>query len=205
MKKEDLKTIVSISIAIASTIAIVYLFVLNKSVELSNLIRGVSFGLSITTIFWTFYFSYGWKWPLLNSIFYRPDLNGTWSGELISDWKSENGDSIPPITFYIVIRQSFLRIHFTTFTKSFVGTSYSETFSLKKHTGLKNVSYLYRKDTSQNNCEVLHEGATELRLIEAESKILQGKYWSNKKTNGSIKVTWVSKQHLDSFDQAIKL
>lgn len=205
MKKEELKILVSISIAIASLIAITYLFSINRSIDSKNILRSVSFGITGATLFWTFYFSFGWKWPILKLIFFRPDLNGTWSGEIISDWKDENQKLVPPIVFHLVVRQSFLRIHFTTFTEGFVGVSYSETFSLRKHTGLKNISYLYRKDTSQNNNEILQEGATELRLIEGNKRILQGKYWSSRKTNGTIKVIWMSKEHADSFEEAIKL
>jgi len=205
MKKEEIKLLVSISIIISALIATIYLTIIGKPIELKTFIRSVSFGLTGTTFFWTFYFSFGWKWPLFRLIFYRPNLNGTWSGELNSDWKGNNNVPIGPIEFKLVIRQSFLRIHFTSFTKDFVGVSYSETFNLKKHTGLKNISYLYRKDTSQKNNEQMQDGGTELRLIEGENSILQGKFWSSSKTNGTIKVVWISKKHSDSFDEAQKL
>lgn len=205
MKKEELKIIVSISIGLALILAILYLTYNKLELNLENGIRATSLGLSATTLFWTFHFSWGWKLPLLNKIFYRPNLNGTWCGELVSDWKDESGNTIAPKEFFIVIRQSFLKIHFTTFTDNFVGVSYSETFYLSKDRGLKNVAYLFRKDTSQNNDEILREGATELRLIEANLNRLEGKYWSNRKTNGTIKVEFVKNIHVDSFEEALKL
>ena len=186
MKKDELKLIVTISIAIATVIGVTYMISLNKTFNISNGLKAISFGITSTTLFWAFYFSYGWKFWAFNKIFYRPNLSGTWSGILKSDWKNENGEKIGDIEFYIVIRQSFLRIHFTTFTDSFIGTSYSETLSLKKETGLKNVAYLYRKETSQDDDEFLQEGATELRLINSNPRKLEGKYWSNQKTNGKI-------------------
>ncbi len=202
MKKDELKLIMTISITMAVVIGCIYIIILNKKLDLFNIIRAISFGITITTFFWTFYFSYGWKLFLLNRIFYRPNLNGTWSGVLKSDWKNKNGEKIGDIEFYIVIRQSFLRIHFTTFTKSFIGTSYSETLSLKKETGLKNVAYLYRKESSQDDNEILQEGATELRLINSEPRKLEGKYWSNQKTKGKINVTFISENIVDSFNDA---
>lgn len=156
-------------------------------------------------MFWAFHFSLGWKLPLLNKIFYRPNLNGTWYGVLTSDWKDENDKTIEPKDFFIVIRQSFLNIHFTTFTDNFVGVSYSETFYLSKDRGIKNVAYLFRKDTSQNNDEILREGATDLRLIEATENRLEGIFWSNTKTNGTIKVKFLKDIHVDSFEEALKL
>ncbi|WP_339880794.1 hypothetical protein [uncultured Algoriphagus sp.] len=204
MKKEELNLIVTISIALAVFIGVVQIVLLEKEFILSEGVRAISFGLTITTFFWTFYFAFGWRLWGLDKIFYRPNLNGTWSGILKSDWRNEHGEKVGDIEFYIVIRQSFLRIHFTTFTDSFIGTSYSETFTLKKETGLKNVAYLYRKETSQDDDKVLQEGATELRLIESKPRRLEGKYWSNHKTNGKIEVSFLCNDIVDSYFEAKK-
>ncbi len=205
MKKDELKLIITISVGMSATFAIAYLLFMDRGLAPSSVLRGLNAGLSVTTIFWVFYFSYGWKIPLLKEIFYRPDINGTWSGSLESDWIDESGKRIEPLKFHIVIRQSFLRIHFTTFTEGFTGVSYSETFTLNKEKGVKNIAYLFRKDTTQNHDKSVQEGATELKLIEGKPSILQGKYWSSRKTNGKIVVEFISRAHVDSFEQAIKL
>ncbi|WP_289058599.1 hypothetical protein [uncultured Flavobacterium sp.] len=202
MKKDELKLVVTISIALTTIIGVIYIVALKKEINLQECFRAISFGLTSVTAFWTFHFSFGWKIWGLKNIFYRPDLNGTWSGVLKSDYIDEKGNRPGDIEFFIVIRQSFLRIHFTTYTKSFIGISYSETISLKKETGLKNVSYLYRKETSQHDNTFLQEGAAELRLIESKTRKLKGKYWSNQKTNGQIEVKFISKKTVDSFDDA---
>lgn len=203
MRKEEIKLIVYLSIALASILTLTYLVCFSTKIELITIFRGVSFSITAVTFFWTFYFSYGWTfWPF-NKLFYRPNINGTWAGTLISDYKGENGKGVPPIEFYIVVRQSFIRIHFTTLTKDFVGLSYAETFSLDKDTGLKNIAYLYRKDSSQLDDNILREGATELRLIlSKDEKRLKGKYWSNTKTQGSISVIFLNCQKVDSFEHA---
>jgi len=205
MKKDELNKFIYISIAFSACMALGYITYYNK-VDLETFIRGVSLSITIITFFWSFYFLYGWKWWLLRKIFYRPNLNGTWQGNFVSDWGKNEGEMGDPNDFFIVIRQNFLRIHFTTYTKTFIGYSYSETLNLKKETGLKNVSYLYRKDTSQSNDDNLREGATELRLIinEAnESKKLEGKFWTNTRTQGKISVSFLTDDHLDSFDCVI--
>lgn len=206
LKKEELKNIVFISIAFSAIIAVIYLYFLSTEFTLSYIARAVSFGITLTTLFWTYYFSKGWKWKISNWVFYRPNINGTWAGTIISDYIDESGKKVPPIEFYIVIRQSFIKIHFTTFTKNFVGVSYAETFALNEDKGLKNVAYLYKKDSTQSNDEHLREGATELRLvIDKKEKILEGKYWSNTKTQGTVSVTLISKTHVDSFNNAKKI
>jgi hypothetical protein len=207
MKKEELKLIVYISIAFAAVLTLIYLAIFAATdFELIKVYRGVSFSITCVLFFWTFYFTYGWKLPGLQSLFYRPNLNGTWAGKLVSDWKDEQGQGVPPIDFVIVIRQSFIRIHFTTFTQNFIGLSYAETFILDKDSGIKTVAYLYRKDTSQMNDDSLREGATELRLIlSTDEKRLEGKYWSNIKTQGTISVKFLQDKHVDSYEYALKL
>jgi hypothetical protein len=206
LKKEELKNIVFISIALAAIIAVLYLFILGSELRIPFIVRAVSFGITVTTLFWTYYFTKGWKWKISNWIFYRPNINGTWSGTIISDYVDDNGNKVPSIEFYLVVRQSFIRIHFTTFTKDFVGVSYAETFALNEDKGLKNVAYLYKKDSTQSNDEHLREGATELRLIIGkDEKKLEGKYWSNTKTQGTVSVTLISEEQVDSFINAQKL
>jgi hypothetical protein len=205
MKKSEIKLIITISIALATILGVSYILISNQEFNLKNGLKALSFGISVCTFFWTFYFSFGWKIWGFRKIFYQPNLNGTWGGILKSDWKNEKGEGIDDIEFYIIIRQSFLRIHFTTFTSSFIGLSYSETFSLDKDIGLKNVAYLYRKETSYDEDEYLQEGATELRFIESTNKILEGKYWSNRKTNGKIMVSYISNKKIDSFSDAQNL
>ncbi|WP_420572262.1 hypothetical protein [Kordia sp.] len=205
MKKEELKLLITISIILSIVVSILYIIVLKKEFNLEESIRAISFGISTTTIFWTFFFSIGWKVWGFRKIFYRPNINGTWGGILKSNWKDKDHKVIGDIEFYIIIRQSFLSIHFTTFTKSFTGTSYSETFSLQKEKGLKNVAYLYRKETSQEDDKVLQEGAAELKLIDSKVRKLQGKYWSNRKTKGKINVCFISKSTVDSFEDAKSL
>jgi hypothetical protein len=205
MKKDELKLIISISVALSAIFAFVYIIFNGSVFEVSSIFRALSSGLSLTTLFWVFYFSYGWKIPIFKEVFYRPDLNGTWCGTLESDWKNAEGNPIEPKKFHIVIRQNFLQIHFTTFTDGFVGVSYSETFTLNKDKGIKNIAYLFRKDTTQDHDDSVQEGATELKLIEGGDMILQGKYWSSRKTNGKIDVIFVSRKHVDSFEEGRKL
>lgn len=205
MNKDNFTTLIQSSIIISATVTLFYILYQND-LKLSVFIKGVSMSITITTLFWTFYFTYGWKLRYIGTLFYRPNLNGTWKGYITSDWRNENGDTIEPKEIFIVIRQSFIRIHFTTLTDTFVGSSYSETLNLKKAIGLKNVVYLYRKETSQKNDEDLREGATELRLIVGENcKQLNGKYWTNTKTQGTIEVQHVSNEYVDSYKFAKEL
>lgn len=199
MEKNEINILIRISILLACVLGFLYLLINKLDFNFTNSIKAFSASATLIILFWGFYFEWGWKWPLLSKIFYRPNLNGTWKGELFSDWKDEEGNGVKPIKFFIVIRQNFLRINFTTFTNNYIGKSYSERLILDKERGIKNVAYLYRKETSQisdNN----NEGASELRVIESNILKMRGKYWSNIKTNGEIDVSFFVKRHFDSYE-----
>ena len=48
-------------------------------------------------------------------------------------------------------------------------------------------------------------GATELRLIESNPNRFEGKYWSNIKTNGTLKLKFLSKKIVDSYEDGLNL
>jgi hypothetical protein len=205
MKKNELNIIVTISIFSAIIIGIMYLWLISPILDVKNGFRAISSGVTFVTFFWGLYFKWGWKMFGLKSLFYRPNLNGTWAGEIISDWVDKNGKIIKPKTIFIVVRQNFLTVNITTFTDNFIGKSYSETLTLNKFRGVKNLAYLYRKETSYSGDNKNNEGATELRLIESDVMKLEGKYWSNIKTNGSLKLNFISEKKVDSYEDALKL
>ena len=206
MNRKEIKLLILISVLSSIALAILYLKCLNQTFDLKNVMKASSASLTLISAFWTGYFTWFWKWPLLKKIFYRPNVNGTWSGQIFSDWIDTNtGKETAPKDFYVVIRQSFLRIHLTTFTESFVGVSYSENFNLSKEKGLKHISYLYRKDTSITTSGNDHDGGAEIRLIESLTNELKGRYWTSQKTNGKISLVFISNTHVDSFIDAAKL
>ncbi len=203
MNKDEIKQIINISIIMAFSIVLVDIFLFSIPIKIFPLLKSISKGISIASIFWVFYISLGWRLPIFSNIFYRPNVNGTWVGEILSDFSDKNGKASPPITIAITIRQNFLRVHFTTFTKEAISVSYSETFRLNKEEGIKNLTYMYSKDTSQSLSANSQEGATELRLVIVDNKKeLKGKYFSNLKTNGTIHVNFISRKYSDSFIHA---
>lgn len=202
MEEHELTRIVQISVIGACSIAAMGLLLTNANPFTLATVRWISGGLTSITLFWAVFFRWGWKWPLLKRIFPKPDLNGTWFGTLTSDWTDENGNGIPPLEFAIVLRQSFLYIHATTFTDKFIARSYAESLVLETTRGIKLLAYLYAQDTTSPGEENNREGAAELRVIESTPPVLEGRYWSNSKTNGRIKVSRVSMDYAEEFETA---
>ncbi|MBD2168471.1 hypothetical protein H6G04_29250 [Calothrix membranacea FACHB-236] len=203
MSQDELTRIIQISVVGALAVGLVYVYVQKLSLLSFSALGGFSTGLSVVTLFWVFYFRWGWRWPILSKLFNKPDLNGTWLGTLTSDWKDPNGRGVEPKDFVIVVRQSFLYLHFVTFTDSFIAFSYAERFWTDAERGIKKVVYLYGQDCTTLGEEGNREGATELRVEGEPPLCLIGRYWSNTKTNGRIEVRRISKKHVDSFAEAI--
>lgn len=205
MQYRQIKWIIQISVIATLTIGVACALLTKIEVFSFDAVRYFTGGLTCVTIFWTFYFQWGWKFPLLKFLFNQPNINGTWIGKLKTDWIDQNGKSIAPKDFVIVVRQTLLEINFTTFTNQFVARSYAETFIVDKVRGIKQIAYLYRQDNTCIDDEDNRVGATELRLVEDSTQKMLGKYWSNSKTNGEIEVTRISKQHVDSFCEGMEL
>lgn len=202
MKKEELYNIARVSISIASVIAILYLSVSGKP-TLKEILRGVSFGVTTATTFWLLYNNWLWKFIPFNKLINRPNLNGTWKGVLVSDWKNDNGEGVPPKEIFIVIRQNFLNLHITSFTDNFMGVSYVESLLIDKEKGVKKVIYIYKKETSDLGKQESNEGTCELRIIQNDKR-LEGKYWTNIKTNGVLKLEKLLDSHIETYSEGVK-
>ncbi|WP_373514049.1 hypothetical protein [Persicitalea sp.] len=205
MKKEELDSLIKIS-AYSAILLTLLLLLLNDSIEeLSTIFRAVTTSVSIVVLFWGLYFKWLWKYCPFKYLLYRPNISGTWKGILASDWKDKNGLLIQPKIFFIVIRQNFLDTNITTFTDNFIGVSYAENLLLNDARGEKKLTYLYRKDTADVGIQESNEGACELRINERQPMNMEGRYWSNIKTKGIIKVIKLSDDIIISFQEGLTL
>ena len=123
MEYQQIERIIQISVVSTFIIGVTCAFLTDVEVFSFDAVHYFTGGLTCISIFWAFYFQWGWKMPLLKFLFNRPNINGTWIGKLTTDWTDRNGKSIAPKDFVIVVRQTLLEIHFTTFTNQFVAKS----------------------------------------------------------------------------------
>jgi hypothetical protein len=205
MGESELKRLIQISVIAACLLAILGILISKAEPFSFATSRWISSALTWVTLFWAFFFRWGWKLHVLRQIFPKPNINGTWVGTLTSDWKDAKGNTVGPLDFVIVIRQSFLHIHATTFTSSFVARTYAESLILDADRGIKEFVYLYAQDSTTPGEENNREGAAELRIVESDTTKLTGRYWSNAKTNGRVEVERVSLKHAEDFQSAMAM
>jgi hypothetical protein len=145
-----------------------------------------------------------WRWRYLHPWFVStPNLHGTWSGQLVSDWKREDGSHIPPIDVYLVVRQtlSTISIRLLTAESSSVllgGTVTREVDGVERVMGI----YLNTPDILRRNGSPIHHGGMMLQVQSHPPARLEGEYWTDRGTKGSLCFTARSDKLLQSFGEA---
>ncbi|MBP6858991.1 MAG: hypothetical protein KBC33_04165, partial [Candidatus Pacebacteria bacterium] len=98
-----------------------------STLDLWTAVKQIPQAISIYVIIGIIFTKWLWRLKFLQSWLIKiPDLQGTWRGELKSDWiDPKTGKGIDPIPMVLVIRQTFSSIKCTLMTKE--STSYSTT------------------------------------------------------------------------------
>ena len=159
---------------------------------------------TLLTLWWIFYFKYGWKIWGLRKILYKVNLIGTWYGSYESyDAKKENlskGDIV------LRINQDYLNISIISFTKKYINYSYSEELKYEEKSDTHGIIYVYsQRENAPFDLEA-RNGTSDLRVIKNKNIYrLEGDFWTILGSKGKIKVTRVSKHRVDSFADGKKL
>ncbi len=145
-----------------------------------------------------------WKLSWLQGWFVGvPNLNGTWKGELVSSWiDPKTGQGIAPIEAYLCIRQTFSEVHVRLMTKESASSILSGAFasdnSIKQLVGVyRNVPNVLIRDRS-----AIHHGGIMLNILVDEKATLDGQYWTDRGSKGSMRFSARSSMHFDAYERA---
>ncbi len=157
----------------------------------------VAVGLLFTKLLWRSSLIQGWLIKV-------PDLQGTWRGELISDYVDPaTGTTVPPIPVVLVIRQTFSSIRSTMMTSE--STSYSTTAAIDRAPGTDELylTYCYTNRSRETIRErsPIHDGAAVLKIIREPGRSLEGGYWTSRKTKGDMVLRFESKKLAEKFTE----
>lgn len=148
-----------------------------------------------------------WRRQLFKGWLVRlPDLEGTWEGTLQSTWISpETNQGIPPLRMILVIRQNFSSISCTMFTKESDSFSRAAQIVVEEDTGAVTLSYNYtnRSKATIRDRSPIHDGAAHLKIVMVPSPMLEGEYWTGRRTTGQMKLHFSSRKLLESFPDNI--
>jgi hypothetical protein len=153
---------------------------------------------SVTIFFWEHWM---WAWrvfrPWLNT---RPDLRGTWKGQLLSNWADpQTGHRSGPIEAYLVVRQTYSSISVQLFSLQSISASLSASIVTEAE-GLRTLFVTYRNVPSVllREDSPIHYGGMMLLALGVPAIKLDGEYWTDRRTKGAV--TFLSRVKLVAQD-----
>lgn len=169
-----------------------------------GLLRPLSVVVSVVVLLSLAFELWLWKLPFLHDWFVkRPVIEGTWRAELRSDWRDEAGAGIPPVDAYMVVRQTLLNLSLRLLTaessSSLVGAEI-----VRSADGMYCVSGVYRNEPrfQGRNHSPIHYGAVWLQVVQEPVRMIEGHYWTDRKTAGELRLTDNQKQKFQTFESA---
>ena len=141
-----------------------------------------------------------WLWRL--RIFRRwlvitPDLQGTWKGTLKSTWTDPDVEQkIAPKDVTLVIKQTLLTISCVMYTDESKSFSNAAQINKDNEHDFFELSYNFTNFPEANirDRSPIHNGAAILKIIDEPKRVLEGEYWTSRKTTGDIRLEFFSKK-----------
>jgi hypothetical protein len=148
---------------------------------------------------------WAWRWQWLHPWFVStPVLRGTWRGVIVSTWvDSTTGQRVPPIEAYAAITQTASTIQIRMMTaeseSQLLGASI-----VRDDDGLPQLFGTYRNTPRQEvrHRSQIHHGGLFLNIHGDPPRLLEGQYWTDRNTTGSLTFEERSRNILMRFDDA---
>jgi len=151
--------------------------------------------------------NYIWAWKIFNGWYVkRPDIRGTWLVELQSNWiDPETNEGIPTIKAFIVVRQTLTSLSFRLMTKESKSKSIAYNIEIQEEDTLFKLVGIYRNEPNINLQGIrseIHHGSFSLDIHGNPVEELEGFYWTDRGTKGTMKLTNRTEKLYDTFEQA---
>jgi hypothetical protein len=149
-----------------------------------------------------FFMKWGWRCKWLQGwLVPFPNLNGTWRGQIQTNWKDAQGKTPGAIPVILTINQSFMRISCVMRTAEMESHSYVEGFSIDRERQVRHLCYSYTSKPKANlrGRSTPHDGTILFNIIGKPIQKLEGEYWTQRETIGTITLTFLTKRLLDEF------
>lgn len=199
------KTYISSFIGLIIIIWLAALWFQGTPVFSIDFVRPFGIVVSIVSLVVTIFYKYAWAWRLFQGWFVkRPDIRGTWKVELSSSWVNPNTKKESKITGYAVVRQTLSSLSLRLLTKE----SYSKLVIHNIEEEEDNVFRLFATYRNEPKIELqgkrsdIHYGSMLLNIYGKPANKLEGHYWTDRMTRGSIKFYERRKKIVETFDQA---
>lgn len=149
-----------------------------------------------------FFMKWGWRWKWLQGwLVPFPDLNGTWQGQIQTSWKDAQDETPGPIPVILTINQTFGWISCVMRTAEMESHSSVEGFCIDKERQIRQLCYTYtsKPKTSLRDRSTPHDGTMLFNIIGKPVDKLEGEYWTQRQTTGTVTLTFRTKELLDEI------
>ncbi|MGV3574623.1 MAG: hypothetical protein ACO1O4_05720 [Devosia sp.] len=197
---------------VALSVAVWLITLLIYDVPLSwELLKPFGTTVTVVTLASIFFDKFAWKWPVINWwMVRRPPLAGTWRTELKSSYKDTATGKNVEKTVYVVINQTLLSLSVRMYTDKAKSFSISQNITMSESDNLFELAIVYQnvpdieyRQTAGDSH--IHYGALHLTDIKRDAKELSGPYWTDRGTNGRLRLVEHHSAIATSFDEAASL
>jgi len=148
-----------------------------------------------------------WKLPWVNGWFAkRPVLRGTWEVKLQTEWKDPETGEVPgPNLCYMAVRQTFSALSMRLMTKESSSELLAERI-VQAEDGVFRILGVYtnKPRVAVRHRSEIHFGALLLDVQGEPPTSLEGHYWTDRSTRGSMNWTRRKTKVFGSYDEAHK-
>jgi predicted pore-forming effector associated with SMODS systems len=152
---------------------------------------------------------YVWRWPPLHPRpIHTPVVRGTWRGELASLWTDPSTREHPPKkAVFLVIGQTLTEVSVRLHSEESSSEQIAGTLAIRKSTGEHTITWTYmnapRIDLREHSRP--HYGGAVLTVFGDPPARLQGEYWTDRQSKGSLDLRGHSPVIANSFEHAASL
>lgn len=201
---------ISSFIALTIVIWLMALWIQGMPVLNADFVKPFSIVVGAITLFVTLFNKYLWALSIFRGWYVkRPDLRGSWKVELKSSWTDpQTGEVAAPIYGYAVIRQTLTSLSLRLMTKESRSVLVAYSIDQQEDEGLFRLVGVYRNEPKielQGVRSEIHHGSFALEIHGTPVYELQGHYWTDRGTKGSMKLFDGVKVLYDTFEQAERL
>lgn len=151
---------------------------------------------------------WAWAWPVFRGWYVkRPDVRGTWKVVLKSNWVDPaTGKGVDPITAYIAVRQTLTGLSLRLMTPESRSKLVAHSIEIEND-GIYRIAGIYQNEPRvelQGDRSEIHYGSLLLEVYGEPPQLMEGHYWTDRGTRGSMTVTDRQKKVLDTYEAAQK-
>lgn len=191
------------------SVIVLFLAALVRGVDLASfldVLQLIPFVAAVDGIAFFVFTTWLWRWKRLGGwLVPFPDLNGTWQGHIQTSWKDEDGKIPGPIPAILTIKQSFGRISCVMRTGEMESYSFAEGFDIDEHAQVRRLCYSYtsKPKTSLRDRSTPHDGTVLLAIHGTPVRKLEGEYWTQRHTTGTVALTFRTNELLSDIPSDI--